>query len=291
MARRRSSGGRTRHIRLRELIGPDSAFKIARTVAGERGFWREHDHDHDFPEMFWIQSGEGLHVVNRRRIEIAAGFLCMMRPADRHNFYGAAGKPLAIMNIAFPAATLEHYRRRYFPGGKKFFWTRARLPFSTRLDASTLSWLNASARELAARTDSKLLLDRFFAEVFLRLERSGGDRAPVPEWLRAALAAYRGPEQFRTGVAGFVELAGRGREHVNRSLRRCLGITTTEAVNRARLRWAADELCFTDRPILEICYDAGCANVGHFYKLFRERFGTTPKAWRRRHRELGEELI
>jgi len=284
--------GRVRHIRFREVIGRDRAFNIARAVIDGRSLWCEHEHDHDFPEMFWVQCGTGLHLVNGRQREISPGYLCMMRPRDRHNFYGCSGTPLAMMNIAFSTQALEHYRRRYFSGGRNYFWTRARLPYSAKLEDSTLRWLNESARELSARTDSDLVLDRFFAELFLLLEKGGSrEGSGLPAWLREALEGFSGPGHFRTGVAGFVQLAGRGREHVNRSLRRHLGMTTTEVVNRARMRWAADELRFTDRTILSICFDAGCGNVGHFYKLFREQLGTTPRAWRERHRELGRWLL
>jgi AraC family cel operon transcriptional repressor len=284
--------GRVRHIRFREIIGPDGVFKIARAVIDGRSFWQESDHDHDFPEMFWVQCGAGLHLVNGRQRDISAGYLCMMRPSDRHNFYGRSDTPLAMMNIAFPPEALEHYRRRYFSGCRNYFWTRARLPYSARLDDSALRWLNESARELSAWTDSALVLDRFFAELFLLLEKARSrDGTGMPAWLREALERFSRPEHFRAGLAGFVQLAGRGREHVNRSLRRHLGMTTTEVVNRARMRWAADELRFTDRTILAICFDAGCGNVGHFYKLFRMHFGTTPKAWREHHRELGRRLL
>ncbi len=281
-----------RRIRLRDLIGPETAFKIARSIVADECSRREGAHDHDFPEMFWIESGEGLHFINGRRQEVAAGFLCMMRPRDQHNFRGQREKSLAIMNIAFPARTLEHYRRRYFPKSNSYFWTKARQPFRVQLEDSTLRWLNQSARELSAHTDSALVLDRFFAELFLRLGADSASAAPaLPGWLQQALDVYRTPEHFRGGIAGFVELAGRGREHVNRSLRRHLGITTTEAVNRARLRWAADELRFTDRAILAICFDAGYGNVGHFYKLFKRQYRTAPQAWRQRHQELGRQVL
>jgi AraC family cel operon transcriptional repressor len=291
MARRAKPSGKSRHIRLSRLIGADQAFRIALTIVESEGLWRDQEHDHDFPEFFWIQKGAGVHLVNGRRVEISSGCACMMRPPDRHNFRGRPGEPLAIMNLAFPRTGLEHFRRRYFPKGGDYFWTRARLPWSRNLDGGTLRWLNASARELAGRTDSALVLDRFLIELFLRLEGGGRGREPLPEWLRAALDAWRTPEHFRGGAAGFVELCARGREHVNRSLRRCLGVTTTEALNRARLGWAADELSLTDRPILEICYDAGFGNLGHFYKLFGERFGSPPRAWRRRQREIGQLLL
>jgi AraC family cel operon transcriptional repressor len=229
--------------------------------------------------------------VNGRSREVGPGFICALRPPDRHTFRSAPGESLAVMNVAFPRECLDLWRRRYAPQCAAIFPERAALPWSTELEESGLRWLAQAARELAAGQGSLLVLDRFFIEVFLRLAPGRPGREPVPEWLRAALAALRSPELFRRGPVVIAELAGRSPEHVNRTLRRYLGVTATGAFNAARLGWAADELRFTERPILEVGLGAGFAGLSHFYALFRARFGATPRAWRRRHRELAARVL
>ena len=269
-----------RHIALSDLIGPKEVFKIALTMIGAEGLWDRQAHGHDYPEMFWIESGTGRHWVNGHEVPVQSGYLCTMRPSDCHTFVGQPDDPLAVMNLAFYVETLEHFRQRYFPNSSSYFWARGKVPYSCELDAPNFKWFMDSARQLASHTESLMTLDRFLMDALTRLDSLDRAGVDLPDWLQAALDRYTEPDHFQQGTAGFVELAGRGPEHVNRSLRRYLGLTTTEVVNRARMDWAANELRFTDRPILAICFDAGCGNVGHFYKLFKARHGKTPKAYR-----------
>jgi len=280
------AGSRLPRLRLARLIGSGQAFHVGRSTIGPEGLAKSHGHD--FAEVFWIEGGRGLHVANGRRVPIEAGALVFVRPSDRHGFRGEPGAPLSIMNVAFPAAALRPLGARHPELSGEFFWSRAALPASFRVDDAFLHWLAEEVRDLAASTGSTLCLDRFLLGLFLRLEawRAPSARPAPPEWLLAALRDFRAPAQFERGTAGLAELAGRSPEHVNRELRRHFGATATAAVNRARMRWAAEQLRFTDRSILEVALDCGCGNLGHFYKLFRAEHGRSPAAWRRRqHRE------
>lgn len=55
------------------------------------------------------------------------------------------------------------------------------------------------------------------------------------------------------------------------------GMTFSEFVNDYRLRKACDALRDTDDNISDIAYSVGFANVTYFNRLFRARYGCTPK--------------
>jgi AraC family cel operon transcriptional repressor len=73
---------------------------------------------------------------------------------------------------------------------------------------------------------------------------------------------------------------------VNACLQRFHGITATEAVNAARMEFAARELRTGTKKILEICFDCGFENLAHFYRIFKAATGTTPRAYRESHQLL-----
>ena len=105
----------------------------------------------------------------------------------------------------------------------------------------------------------------------------------APQWLIDACQAARDPDVFRAGAVGFVKVAGRSHEHVCRTCQEVMGISPSTYINRVRIEHAASQLARTPRPIPEIVSDCGIENVSHFYRLFRSHYGTTPKAYRRRH--------
>ena len=57
-------------------------------------------------------------------------------------------------------------------------------------------------------------------------------------------------------------------------------------VNDVRMEVAARELRTSTKKIIEICFDCGLQNLAHFYKLFRQKFGTTPRLYRARHQAV-----
>ncbi|MFV2051256.1 helix-turn-helix transcriptional regulator [Aliiroseovarius sp. YM-037] len=55
-------------------------------------------------------------------------------------------------------------------------------------------------------------------------------------------------------------------------------------VNRIRMEYAAMHFGSSDTPVADIAADCGIENPSHFYKLFREHYGNTPRQYRVLHR-------
>lgn len=63
-------------------------------------------------------------------------------------------------------------------------------------------------------------------------------------------------------------------------MRRHAGISFSEYVNNVRLGKAMEMLKHTDQSIASIAYDVGFSNVTYFNRLFRNRYGRTPRSVR-----------
>jgi AraC-like DNA-binding protein len=75
---------------------------------------------------------------------------------------------------------------------------------------------------------------------------------------------------------------GTNRNKINEILKAELGFTFTGYLNKLRLTEAARLLAEKDTAIVaEIAYSVGYSNVSYFNKLFKEEYGSTPKAFRR----------
>ena len=53
--------------------------------------------------------------------------------------------------------------------------------------------------------------------------------------------------------------------------------------NERRMEYAALMLGSTDTSIENIAHDCGIENLSHFYRLFRARYGVTPRRYRLHH--------
>lgn len=269
-----------RKLRLSQFIGPDAHVHVARTVLppGSRRFL----HTHDFAEVFWMEAGRLRHHINGKVQVLEPGDLVLMRPPDAHDLRPAGTPPAVLVNVAFHRQTLAFLRRRYFDG-EAWPWEGAALPAMARLDPVQTARLHEQVAILAAGPPSRLALERFL--LTLLGELTGPHRPPadarLPDWLQAAIQQCQNdPEALSGGVSALARRARRSREHLSRVLRQTTGQTPTELLNQLRLDRAAGELRLSDKPILAIALDCGWENLGYFYRLFKARFGVTPRRYR-----------
>ncbi len=242
-------------------------------------------HTHDYFECFWIEEGDGVHWINGRKEPLRAGDLVFVRLSDTHGFQGKGDKRGVMVNVSFPAASAAHLVARYRDDLEgRFFWSRRPLPWSQRLDDAQMAMLNRLARELEIGPRSLAQIESFLLGLMTRVVgRPAGVAEHVPSWLGAACNAVREPVLFRQGAAGFVRAAGRSHEHVCRAAQRYLGLSPSAYVNRVRMEHAGRLLAGSDETIAAIAIDCGLENLSHFYRVFRDHYRMTPRAYRRRH--------
>jgi AraC family transcriptional regulator len=75
--------------------------------------------------------------------------------------------------------------------------------------------------------------------------------------------------------------AGLSPFHFLRVFTRVLGVTPHQYLLRARLRRAARLLADSDRPVTDIAYESGFADLSNFMRSFRRAAGVTPRQFRR----------
>lgn len=252
-------------------------------------------HTHAFHEVFWVEEGEGVHVINGETRRLVPGLLVLIRREDRHGFSAARegeGEFVRFANFAFACELWERLRRRYFTekaqgageGGssdKMWFGEPDHRKREFTLNAAQLERLRAMAHDLEAGARDVLSAEAFLTGVMALLVNAQHSRESLPEWLATACKRIQAPEHFRGGTAELARLAGRSPEHVAREVQRLLKKTPTDIINEARLAYAAHELNTTSREIIDIAADCGLENLGHFYKIFRRRFGVTPHRYRK----------
>ncbi len=240
-------------------------------------------HRHDFAEVFWCESGSGIHVVNGREFVLRSGDVVCIRPEDVHT--SRAGKDgLAIVNASFLPRSIAGLASRHRSGWP---WRAGPDPLHVHLPPSRMERLHAWTVELARREPRRLDLECFLldlARLVAEPAETGVDER-LPPWLHEALGIFSDPRHLGGGVPRLAHLAGRSVAHVNRVLRRCTGRSATDLVTDLRLERAAAELRLGQRTVADIATAIGLPNLGYFYQRFQARFGTTPRRYRQAARQ------
>ena len=242
-------------------------------------------HDHDYVEVFWIESGEGVHRINGLTLPLEPGDLVMIRPQDRHDLQALKPEGLRLVNVSFPEETVAFIKGRYFPTYKNFWGGTAPQPSRFKLSRQVTERIGLDSRALARAPRTRFHIERFILNLLALLKSSQAPARNAPEiplWLSQACDEIQNPEHFSKGTPEFSRLAGRSSKHIARTTRALLNRTPGDIVNEARMFYAAEELAMTDKAIVDIAAACGIQSLAHFYSLFQSRYGLPPRRYRLR---------
>ena len=241
-------------------------------------------HTHDFPELFWIERGTGVHHINGRSLRIVEGDLVLVRPSDSHRLEAVDADGFELVNLAFHPNVRRELLKRHPSELGLLLAPAGELPFRLRLAHAELRSLRRQADLLNDLNGTRLRLEFLLLGLAVGALSAVGPKATsMPEWLRLACAAARLPEIFGHGTVAFARAAGRSPEHLARTMRAVLWLTPSAFLNQVRMEHAARELRVTARPIIDICLECGISNLSHFYALFRACHGVPPRAYRQKY--------
>ena len=271
--------------RWRDLVQPDAWYHLARFrfLPGRKAAL----HTHDFPEIFWIESGQARHAINGQNKRLNTGDLIFIRAPDQHVLIPSDEKGFTLVNLAFPDAVLADLLTRHGDVLAPFHDSAPALPARRRLSERQVQFLGNEVAILARAVHRRLVLERFLLGLYALVEPAAtSETACLPDWLALACERIQERHYFSRGSAGLVSAAGRSPEHVARVVRAHFGCTPSDYVNRIRMEHAARELRLSSRPVVEISLECGIEDLSHFYALFRAAFGQTPRRYRMTNHHL-----
>ncbi len=211
----------------------------------------------------------------------------MIRPNDRHAFTSSKDG-ITIMNLAFPAETLDIFYNRYFVNSTTYFWTTAPIPFHTLIDIDLIRQLSQKTEDLWKYQKSNIYVDILLLGIFRLIMGNSAHNftRQIPFWLNNAIQRFSSPESFKEGASGFAALCERNIDHVNRTVKAYLNQTLSDLVTELRMAFAAKQLSITSVPIKTICQDCGFNNMAHFYKTFKGAYHQTPAEFRKSNQTI-----
>lgn len=247
---------------------------------------RESDrHRHDgYAEVTWVIDGHGTHYLADVCLQASVGDVFFIREQDSHHYIGGP-TGLTVLNAAIPTTLLADAKKR-LEGLEIWPWDRERR-YGT-LGAAAMSRLAYWAEELQPHYLHTADVIAFLADLVrqsARADRRGG-QSPPPPWLSAAIGHWRTADDLSAGPGAFAAQCGRSSDHVNRAVRASYGCTTSALLLRLRLDRAASLLRLSDHSVLDIAFITGFSNQGYFHRCFKDRFGTTPRAYRYRRKTV-----
>lgn len=235
-------------------------------------------HCHNFYEFYVVLQGEFEELYNQKRTVVTKKHAHILEPDGIHCLYGSQKSDENILrNIAVEKELFQKTLSRIGVQTARLhnYFLLDESSFHCYQDKSSLAYgpySDGAAFDFLMRS---ILEDTLIAAA-MRVNNEQG----IPEWLQSTYRAMESEENFSLGVPRLLSLAGRSQEHVVRAFRRYYHLTPTEHINNMRLQHAAQLLQTSDDKIINIIYRCGFNNVSYFNRLFKARYGKTPREFR-----------
>lgn len=243
-------------------------------------------------ELVFVKKGRGVVQVELEPVAACAGDIFVFAPGMLHGLGQLSGETMEYENILFDVDLLGGssdlcYRRYLLP------LQSGRLPLPPRLTPGHPCYPSALGclrqledvnrdRALGYEMQIKGLL---LCLLSLLVSRSTG----LPPSENADTRRLKTVLQYVTThfaenlpVAEAAAVCQCSQSHFMRWFKKMTGQSFTEYLNDYRLNAAAEALRSTDETVLAVAERTGFRNLSYFNRVFKARFGLTPREYRRR---------
>lgn len=238
-------------------------------------------HFHEGIEWELVLCGEGEHLYNGLRYPVHRGDGYLMGAYDFHAF--TACTEVRLLHLSFGAERLEpSLSSALLAGGDHRF----------SLGEDEIAQSEAQLTELLREMERADAYSASVVQAILTrltvsaLRRAGAAPAPSSSVRRAVTYLE---QHFREPitVASAAAALGYSTNYFGRSFTANCGLSFTQALTRARLRYATRLLACSDKTARAIGEEAGFSSAEYFFYVFHRSLGLTPEAYRREVRRHG----
>ena len=253
-------------------------------------------HSHNYVEIMYMCRGKTVHRIDGDAlVTLEAGELLFLNRHASHAIQRADAGDIVVNFIvlpqffdeAFNMAGMDNVLSRFllgelYTGGAAVsylhFRVREVLPVQNLVENMVWTLVNRQpgARRINQVTMGLLLLQLMHYTECIDMSRNGSVRSPMVEAaLREIEENYRAASLTDVAAAFHV-----GLPYLSAEVKRATGSTFKELLLHKRLDKAARLLRETRLTIQEVCAEVGYDNTSYFHRVFRRRYGKSPKEYR-----------
>ncbi len=262
------------------------------TLRTHTRFIRFPAHTHDYVEVVYMCAGETRHLVNGRELRLSQGELLFLGQRATHEVCRAGAGDIAVNFIVLPEffrstlsamgeteTPLRHFLvdclfGQSFGSGYLHFRVAGDRPIQNLVENLLFTLLQDTPNR---RTVSQMTMTLLFFQLTGHTDKLawGGEEETVLRLLQYVETNYA-----RGSLTEAAALLHRDVPTLSREIHRRLGKTYTALVQEKRLTQAAFLLRTTTRTVDDIAAAVGYENMSYFHRIFRERYGASPRHYR-----------
>lgn len=252
-------------------------------------------HTHNYIEMIYMCSGSTRHLINDREVVLSQGEVLVLNQSATQEIFPAEEEDVAVNFIILPQFfeavlgmlepeenllrdfLVDCLRQENPTSGYLHFKVAEVLPVQNLLE--NLIWTVVNKLP-GKRRSNQVTMGLLFMQLTNYLDRMESDDSSGQQQLVVQVLRYV-EEHYRDGE--LTELAGRLHYDVywlSKEIKKRTGMNYTELVQIRRINQAAFLLGTTSLAVAEIARAVGYDNISYFHRLFRKKYGMSPRDYR-----------
>ncbi|HEY8500804.1 MAG TPA: AraC family transcriptional regulator, partial [Clostridia bacterium] len=259
-------------------------------------------HKHDFIEIAYVFSGNGLHIINDRKFRVTKGDLFILSYDVPHGFFAeSSGKTQPIVyNCVFMPNFLDAQLlgSRHFSDIFSSFLFKSFFPeeYSSKADLHLSGTdykdigklFQKMYEEYRHRNKGYIEIIRAYliellVKVFRLMDKNTQNNISSQNQ-RLILKAVDYLKTHYNSDIRLEDLATKSfisKNYFSRLFKEVTGINFTDYIQNIRINEACNLLQNTDMKIIDIAYEVGFKDIKFFYEVFKKLTGETPGAFRK----------
>ncbi|TDF93275.1 helix-turn-helix transcriptional regulator [Paenibacillus piri] len=241
-------------------------------------------HGHEYLEICYLINGSCLHRLEEGQTVLKRGDLFSIPPYMKHCFMPLDGQAFELVQLDFMPSLLEETIRELSSAPLDRFLLIHLSPRSQfvieRLMEGIKSELESKEayHQYAVRADLLKFLVILSREIRgWRLEKESGYEQAIREVMEYLERHLDKPLTLKEAAAKISVSPN----YFSTLFSKVAGVTYSGFLAELRLRKAGELLLQTNLSIAEILERAGYKHTGHFYKMFKHKYGVTPIEYRK----------
>lgn len=251
-------------------------------------------HTHNYIEMIYMCSGSTHHVINGEDVFLEQGELLFLSRRAVQEIYPAGENDIAVNFIVLPEffeyglsmmEPEENLLRSFIidclrgedEAGYLHFRVADVLPVQNLVE--NLIWTIWN-RQPNKRRINQAAMGLLFLQLMNCTDRLETDENAGRQKLVISVLSYIENHYRDGGLTELAELLHCDVYWLSREIRRRTGKTYTELVQARRLSQAAYLLTVSSLSVMEVAAEVGYDNISYFHRIFREKYGMTPRKYR-----------
>lgn len=239
-------------------------------------------HRHPFWELILFEKGQGTHTINGVNYTFKPHDLALLAPSDIHQIASDEGTTFDCTKVCFPHSI--------YGDQLKNLCRFDRFPVIVTLDATDygkatllLGLLEeefATANLPGSDLFSINLLEQLFVLIVRNLDTKTNIQSAGANNISNILMYIQSHFTEQITIEEVASLSNYSAKYFGRLFLRQIGIPFQDYLKSLRLNYAYHLIAYTERPIIDICYEAGFTSPTYFSKSFKRKYGLSPSQLR-----------